>query len=62
MTRETQSLPTAFGGSKNALALLSVISFSLSAVMSTPQVVKGLAGDVRRICGSIAAVWPSTPC
>lgn len=44
MTRETQSLPTAFGGSKNALALLSVISFSLSAVMSTPQVVKGLAG------------------
>ena len=55
MTRETQSLPTAFGGSKNALVLLSVISFSLSAVMSTPQVVKGLAGDVRRIRGSIAA-------
>jgi amino acid permease len=55
MTRETQSLPTAFGGGKNALALLSVISFSLSAVMSTPQVVKGLAGDVRRIRGSIAA-------
>ena len=55
LTRETQTLPTAFGGGKNALALLSVVSFSLSAVMSTPQVVKGLEGDVRRIRLSIAA-------
>lgn len=55
LTRETQPLPTAFGGGKNALALLSVVSFSLSAVMSTPQVVKGLEGDVRRIRLSIAA-------
>ena len=55
LTRETNPLPTAFGGGKNALALLSVISFSLSAVMSTPQVVKGLEGDVRHIRRSIAA-------
>ena len=55
LTRETQPLPTAFGGGKNALALLSVVSFSLSAVMSTPQVVKGLEGDPRRIRLAIAA-------
>ena len=55
LTGQTQPLPSAFGGAKNALALLSVISFSLSAVMSTPQVVKGLEGDVRRIRLSIAA-------
>lgn len=55
MTRELQPLPTAFGGGKNALALLSVVSFSLSAVMSTPQVVKGLEGDVKKIRLSIAA-------
>ena len=55
LTRETQPLPTAFGGGKNALALLSVVSFSLSAVMSTPQVVKGLQGDAGRIRLAIAA-------
>ena len=55
LTRDTQPLPTAFGGGKNALALLSVVSFSLSAVMSTPQVVKGLEGDARRIRRAIAA-------
>ena len=55
LTRETEPLPMAFGGGKNALALLSVVSFSLSAVMSTPQVVKGLEGDVRRIRLAIAA-------
>ncbi len=55
LTGQTQPLPTAFGGGKNMLALLSVISFSLSAVMSTPQVVKGLEGDVRRIRLSIAS-------
>ena len=55
LTGETQPLPTAFGGGKNALALLSVVSFSLSAVMSTPQVVKGLEGDTRRIRLAIAA-------
>ncbi len=54
LTRETQPLPSAFGGGKNALALLSVVSFSLSAVMSTPQVVKGLEGNAKRIRLSIA--------
>ncbi|MBR3293741.1 MAG: hypothetical protein IKI69_04895 [Oscillospiraceae bacterium] len=54
ISRGGEELPAAFGGGKNALALLSVISFSLSAVMSTPQVVKGLEGDARRIRLSIA--------
>jgi amino acid permease len=48
-------LPTTFIASTNLLALYSMISFSLSAVMSVPQVVKGLNGDVRRIRGAIAA-------
>jgi len=48
-------LPGGWHGVNNALALFSMISFSLSAVMSTPQVVKGLEGDVRRIRLSIAA-------
>ncbi len=52
---ETQPLPTGFRGMNNALALFGMISFSLSAVMSTPQVVKGLQGDKKRIRGSIAA-------
>ena len=39
----------------NAIALYSMVSFSLSAVMSVPQVVKGLNGDTKRIRGSIAA-------
>ena len=47
-------LPGAWRGASNALALFGMISFSLSAVMSTPQVVKGLNGDVRRIRASIA--------
>ena len=55
LTGQIQPLPSDFGGGKNALALLSVISFSLSAVMSTPQVVKGLEGDVKRIRLSVAA-------
>lgn len=37
----------------NVLALYSIISFSLSAVMSVPQVVKGLDGDIKRIRGAI---------
>ena len=55
LLKTTSALPTGFRGVKNALALFSMISFSLSAVMSTPQVVKGLEGDVRRIRGAIAA-------
>ncbi len=48
-------LPSGWHGFTNALALYSMVSFSLSAVMSTPQVVKGLQGSIRRIRGSIAA-------
>ena len=48
-------LPSGWHGFTNALALYSMVSFSLSAVMSTPQVVKGLGGDIRRIRGAIAA-------
>ena len=51
---ETRPLPTGFRGVNNALALFGMISFSLSAVMSTPQVVKGLEGDKKRIRGAIA--------
>lgn len=50
----TSALPGGWHGFKNALALYGMISFSLSAVMSTPQVVKGLNGDVKRIRGAIA--------
>ena len=50
----THALPTGFRGVNNALALFGMISFSLSAVMSTPQVVKGLQGDKRQIRLAIA--------
>ena len=52
---DTAPLPAARAGLNNALALFGMISFSLSAVMSTPQVVKGLNGDVKRIRGAIAS-------
>ena len=52
---ETQPLPVGFRGMNNALALFGMISFSLSAVMSTPQVVKGMQGDKKRIRAAIAA-------
>lgn len=42
-----------FRGIGNALALYSQVSFSLSAVMSTPQLVKGLNGDVKRIRAAV---------
>ena len=48
-------LPTGWHGLNNALALFGMVSFSLSAVMSTPQVVKGLEGDVKKIRGAIAS-------
>lgn len=54
LLRDTYALPTGWRGFNNALALFGMVSFSLSAVMSTPQVVKGLGGDVRRIRASIA--------
>lgn len=52
---ETSALPSGWHGVSNALALFGMISFSLSAVMSTPQVVKGLEGDAGQIRGAIAA-------
>lgn len=50
-----QALPTGSHGASNLLALYGMISFSLSAVMSVPQVVKGVNGDRRKIITSIAA-------
>ena len=47
-------LPDGWHGWNNVLAMYGMVSFSLSAVMSTPQVVKGLGGDPKRIRGSIA--------
>lgn len=55
LTAGVSPLPGGWHGISNALALFSMVSFSLSAVMSTPQVVKGLEGDTRRIRLAIAA-------
>lgn len=52
---EMNALPTGWHGFRNMLALYSMVSFSLSAVMSTPQVVKGLEGDIKKIRISIAS-------
>ena len=54
LSRPLSELPTGFRGISNALALFGMVSFSLSAVMSTPQVVKGLEGDAKKIRRSIA--------
>ncbi len=51
---EISPLPTTFIASNNVMALYSMVAFSLSAVMSVPQVVKGLNGDRRKVRGSIA--------
>ncbi len=55
LLKDTAALPSGWRGFNNALALFGMISFSLSAVMSTPQVVKGLKGDAKRIRAAIAA-------
>lgn len=55
VSRETCPMPSGFRGLNNALALFGMVSFSLSAVMSTPQVVKGLGGDAKKIRLSITA-------
>ena len=55
LLRGTAPLPQGWRGFNNALALFGMVSFSLSAVMSTPQVVKGLCGETKRIRGAIAA-------
>ena len=51
---DTSALPSTFVAGTNLLALFSMVSFSLSAVMSVPQVVKGLQGNTLRIRASIA--------
>lgn len=48
-------LPNKYIASSNLVALYSMVAFSLSAVMSVPQVVKGLNGDSKKIRSSIAA-------
>lgn len=55
MLSETTELSTKFYSNNNMLALYSMIAFSLSAVMSVPQVVKGLEGDEKGIRKAIAA-------
>lgn len=52
---DVSPLPASFVSASNLLALYSMVSFSLPAVMSVPQVVKGLNGDRNQIMGSIAA-------
>ena len=52
---DVSPLPASFVSASNLLALYSMVSFSLSAVMSVPQVVKGLNGARNQIMGSIAA-------
>ena len=52
---DVSPLPASFVSASNLLALYRMVSFSLSAVMSVPQVVKGLNGDRNQIMGSIAA-------
>lgn len=47
-------LPCTFIAGSNVLALYSMVAFSLSAVMSVPQAVKGLNGDRKKVQGSIA--------
>lgn len=53
LTRETAAFSTKWYGWNNVLALYGMVSFSLSAVMSTPQVVKGLGGNPKKIRGAI---------
>ena len=55
LTGEKSALPMTFIASGNLVALYSMVSFALSAVMSVPQVVKGLCGDARRVRGAIMA-------
>lgn len=52
---DTFELPNHFVAASNMLALYSMVAFSLSAVMSVPQVVKGLNGNTKKIKASIAA-------
>ena len=53
MRGEKSPLPSSFIAPSNALALYSMVAFALSAVMSVPQVVKGLGGHRTRTRGAI---------
>lgn len=52
---DIKPLPASFVSNSNVMALYGMVAFSLSAVMSVPQVVKGLDGNRKRIRSSIAA-------
>ena len=54
LVNEHTGFANKFIASSNIVALYSIVAFSLSAVMSVPQVVKGLEGDVKKIRASIA--------
>ena len=54
MRGEKNPLPSSFVSTSNVVALYSMVAFALSAVMSVPQVVKGLGGDARKTKGAIA--------
>jgi len=54
MLSEKSALPCDFIAGTNVMALYGMIAFSLSAVMSVPQVVKGLNGEKKGIRASIA--------
>ncbi len=51
---DLQPLNNTFLSFNNLIAVYAFVSFSLSAAMSVPQVVKGLQGDVKRIKASVA--------
>lgn len=55
VTSKMNALPSTFIAASNSMALYSTAAFSLSAVMSVPQVVKGVAGDSKKIISAIAA-------
>lgn len=55
VTSEMSALPSTFIAASNSMALYSTVAFSLSAVMSVPQVVKGVAGDRKKIVSAITA-------
>ena len=55
VTSKTNALPSSFIAASNSMALYSTVAFSLSAVMSVPQVVKGVGGDRKKIISAIAA-------
>lgn len=54
MTGDKHPMPAHFVAKSNWMVLYSIVAFSLSAVMSVPQVVKGLEGNTKKIKASIA--------